>query len=253
MENVRHSEPVFNVPAPITVMVGVLVAIHAARQLLSLPDDNWLILALAFIPDRYAAAPMAWPGGELSTWTSPFTYMLLHGDWVHLFVNALSLMAFGGILARRLGAIRFVLFTLATGLTGALVFAVANPGLAVPVMGASGATAGMMAGALRLLFSAIDRLPKSQIFDAISQFPQRIPLKPLSSVFTDRRLLGATAIWFAINALGAFGLGAPGQGGPIAWEAHVGGYLMGLFSLNLFDPLKGGEATFEASDDEARS
>jgi membrane associated rhomboid family serine protease len=235
MANVRHHEPVFNVPAPVTAMVGVLVAVHLVRQALSENDENWLVLALAFIPDRYGSAPLPWPGGVVSSWMSPLTYMLIHGDWVHLGVNALSLMAFGGILARRLGAVRFLVFTILTGLAGALVFALANPNLAVPMMGASGATAGMMAGALRLLFSAVDHLPNSQIFDAISKFPQRIPLKPLSSVLTDRRLLSATGIWLAVNMLGAFGLGTPGQSGPIAWEAHVGGYLAGLLCLNWLD------------------
>ena len=235
MHEPPHREPVFNVPAVVTVMLGVLIAVHIVRLGLSDASDQWLVLALAFIPDRYTAHAYPWPGGVVSAVASPLTHMLIHGDWAHLMLNGASLLAFGGLLARRLTPLRFLAFTAMTGLAGAGLFWLVNPSLASPMIGASGAIAGMMAAALRLLFSAVDGISPQRVGEVIRTTPRLIALKDLKATLADRRMQGATVLWLIINTLGAYGLATPSPGETIAWEAHIGGYVAGLLGLGLFD------------------
>lgn len=232
--NPRH-EPVFNVPGIILAMLALIIAIHVGRSFLTDEADNWLVLALAFIPDRYSVNPLPWPGGDWSAWASPVTHMMLHGDMAHLVLNAASLAAFGGLIARRMGIQRFVLFTLVCGCAGAALFYGFNSTARSPLIGASGAIAGFMAAALRLLFSAIDTAPTGYAGEIIRRAPQNVVVKTLLQSLADRRLQMATAVWLLINALAAFGFGTPAEAGVIAWEAHIGGYFAGLVSFGLFD------------------
>lgn len=236
MTQPERREPMFNVPAIVLAMLVVIGVVHLARSALSEASDETLTLALAFIPDRYGLHPLAWPGGTISAWTSPLTYMAVHGDATHLAFNAASLLAFGGVVARRLGGVRFALFTAVCGVMGAALFFVLNLGVKAPLIGASGAISGMMAAALRLLFSALDGAPAGLAGELIRRAPQLITLKRLGAAMADRRLQLATGSWLFINLLAAFGLATPAQAGVVAWEAHVGGYLAGLLTFGLFDP-----------------
>lgn len=228
-------EPVFNVPRVVVAMLALIVAVHVLLGALPEAGESWLVLALAFIPGRYGSAGIAWPGGALAAWTSPVTHMFVHGDWTHLILNGASLLAFGGVVARRQGPATFLAFTLFTGLAGALMFYAFNPALQAPMVGASGAIAGMMAAALRLLFSAIDSAPPGMAGEYVRTQPRRIVRMDLAATIRDPRIRSATAVWLGVNLLGAYGLGTPGQVGAIAWEAHIGGFFAGLLGLGLFD------------------
>ncbi len=87
-----------------------------------LPDEQGLefLLALAFIPARYDGAAPELPGGYLTAVTSFVTYMVVHAGWVHLLVNLLWMAAFGSAVARRVGNLRFVSFSIVCGIAGAL-------------------------------------------------------------------------------------------------------------------------------------
>lgn len=235
MSNPIRREPVFDVPGAVAAMLGLIVAIHLGRTLLSDQDDNTVVLALAFIADRYTAHPAPWPGGFIAAWTAPFTHMLLHGDLSHLALNGASLAAFGTIVARRAGTLRFIGFTLVCGVAGAFTFAAFNWGAQAPLIGASGAIAGMMAISLRLLFSAMDQAPPGIAGELLRRAPQLVQLKSLGATFADRRMQIATAIWLGINLMAAYGLGTPAEAGVVAWEAHIGGFFTGLAVFGLFD------------------
>jgi len=226
---------VFNIPGVVAAMLGLIVVVHLGRQALSEMDDTIFVLALAFIGDRYTAHPADWPGGAWSAWTSPVTHLLLHGDVSHLALNGASLAAFGTIIARRIGALRFIAFTLVCGGAGALAFLVFNWGIQAPLIGASGAIAGMMAVALRLLFSAIDSAPPGIAGELLRRAPHRVWMKSLSATLADRRMQIATGIWLGINLLAAYGFGTPAEAGVVAWEAHIGGFFTGLALFGLFD------------------
>lgn len=229
----QSNEPLFNVPTGVLIVIGVLIAVHVGRQLLPEDLDMWFVLAGAFVPSRYAGEADLLPGGTLAMFTSPFTYQLIHGDYTHLAFNSLWLLAFGGAIALRAGTIRFVVFGLMCGLVAAFAFLAVNWDASVPVIGASGAVAGLMGGTMRFLFSAIDMGGIWRLREA----PRSVPLMPIAVALTDKRVLAATVILIAINLLTVVGVGTVGaESSTIAWESHIGGYLAGLLLFGLFDP-----------------
>lgn len=227
----RNREPIFNVPGPVLLILGVMIAVHVGRQYLSEESALWWLVALAFIPGRYTVAPGDLPGGEIAGVTSFLTHLFVHADTVHLAVNSAWLLAFGTPLAKRLGWRRFYIFAACCGVAGALTFLILHPGLMAPVIGASGAIAGLMGGVLRFLFPAID----SHSGYLLRENPAAIPAMPLPVALRDKRLLSSTAAFVALNLLAIVGLGALMPAGTIAWEAHLGGYFFGLLCFGFFD------------------
>ncbi|MCH9764936.1 MAG: rhomboid family intramembrane serine protease [Alphaproteobacteria bacterium] len=224
-------EPIFNVPTVIVATVSFLVAIHLVRAVLPVDMEEWFLLAMAFIPGRLDGMAASLPGGDVATFTSFFTHMLVHGDMTHLIFNSAWMLAFGGAIALRVGGLRTLAFAICCGLAGALTFLIFNFGLMAPVIGASGAISGLMGGTMRFLFGAIDLGGLQMLRIA----PQNVPLMPLRQAVADQRILIMTGIWIAINLLAIIGIGQPNASGGVAWEAHVGGYLFGLLAFGWFD------------------
>lgn len=229
-------QPIFNVPGPVLALLAIMVLVHIVMQYLPEDEMLWWLTALAFVPARYAQGAGELAGGETASYTSFITHQFVHGDIVHLSINGAWLLAFGTPLAKRLGWWRFVLLTLSCGVAGALTFLALHFGLMAPVIGASGAIAGLMGAVLRFLFPAIDHHQGALLRDD----PRAIPAMPLSVALRDRRVIGASLAFVALNLLAIFGLGSPSNAGEIAWEAHLGGYFFGLLFFGLFDvaPLK---------------
>lgn len=226
-------QPIFNVPAAVVAVLAVLVGVHLARLVLAPETDAWVVIAMAFIPGRYAGYGPELPGGEPAMATSLVTHMLVHGDATHLLFNAAWLLAFGGVVAERIGSMRFLALSLFTGLAGALAFMFAHPGALSPMIGASGAVSGLMGATMRFLFSALD----GGGLWRLRLTPHEVPLMPLSVALRDQRILSTTAIWLAINLLAIIGFAGVAVETGIAWEAHVGGYLAGLLAYGWFDSI----------------
>jgi membrane associated rhomboid family serine protease len=233
------SEPVFNVPRVITATLALLIAIHAVRELLLSDEENIeFLLLFAFIPVRYDATILtmgSMPGGlGAQLWTF-VTYALIHGDLMHLLVNGVWLLAFGSPIARRFGAVRFIVFFVVTAIAGAAAHLVTHLGDLQPMIGASAAISGCMAAAIRFVFQRGGPLHLLREGGADAY---RVPALPLIAALRDRRILVFLIAWFAINALFAF-TSAPiiGTGQVVAWQAHIGGFLAGLIAFAWFDPV----------------
>jgi membrane associated rhomboid family serine protease len=126
-----------------------------------------------------------------------------------------------------MGAARFLLFWVVTAAAAAALHYLFHQHDNVPLVGASGAIAGMMGAAARFGFR-IDRSAEKPAFSGR-------PL-PVMFVLRLRPVVTFLAIWMGINLLsGLFGL-VPGEEGTIAWEAHVGGFLAGFFGIGAFIP-----------------
>lgn len=225
-------EPIFNIPPSVVVALGLLAAVHVSLQLLPTEDANWTTLALAFIPARYGGMAEELPGGREAAVASFATYQLVHADVTHLLVNGAWLLAFGGAVARRIGAARFFAFATLCGAAGAVLFLLLRWGELVPVVGASGAVSGLMAAALRFFFGAADRGDLGQLHSA----PETVPLIGLAETLTNRRILTVVAIWIAINFIMALAVPTSISEGGIAWEVHLGGFVVGLLTFGAFDP-----------------
>lgn len=216
-------EPVFNLPAVALALIGLCAGVHLVRAyLLSQSQDLWLLTRFAFIPWRYS-------GGfalDIYAFMAPWTYAFLHGGMAHLAVNMIWLAAFGSPLANRVGAVRFLLFWLVTSLAAVALHYVLHRFDAVPLVGASGAISGMMGAAARFGFQIDRRHGRAAFGGKVLSVPQ---------VFRSRMAVTFLAVWFGVNFLMAFGFGAPQEGGGIAWEAHIGGFLAGFLLVRLFD------------------
>jgi membrane associated rhomboid family serine protease len=224
-------EPIFNVPGAVLATLAVLIAVHVALSMLSPDQYTWWVLALAFIPARYSGLAGELPGGRTAEVTSFVTHMAVHADITHLAFNGLWLLAFGSVLAARMGGVRFLALSIAGGISGALLFLLFNPGLAAPVIGASGAVSAMMGAVMRFLFNAIDR---GEGF-LLRHRPSAIPAMTIAEALRDRRVVLASIAFLAINLLAIIGFGKLGEAGAIAWQAHIGGYLFGLLAFAAFD------------------
>lgn len=234
----RSSEPMFNVPPVVTAILGVMVLVHAVRTLLLSPRTNVeFLLLFAFIPGRYDSTLLgsgSVPGGlAADVWTF-VTYAFIHGDLVHLGINSVWLLAFGTPIARRFGAVRFLVYFGVTAAAGAAVHLLTHPGEFAPMVGASAAISGFMAGAMRFAFEGGGPLELWRPHDAASY---QVPAAPLSVALRDPRIVAFLAVWFGLNIL--LGLGSLGISGdaPIAWQAHIGGFLAGLVLFAAFDPV----------------
>ncbi len=145
-----------------------------------------------------------------------FTYMFLHGGWMHLIGNMAFMWVFADNVEDGFGHAGFLLFYLACGVAAALVHVAMSVSSQVPLIGASGAVAGVLA-AYMLLF------PRSQVLILLFM---RIPLR-LSALWV-------LAAWFVFQVISAL-LATPGKGG-VAWWAHVGGFAAGLVLTLLLRP-----------------
>lgn len=220
-----------NAPRAILVAIGVLASIHAGRMLLGEDTDAHVVLSLAFIPARYGVGGAGLPGEPYALIASFLTHALVHGDWVHLTINSAWLLIFGSLIVRRMGTLRALLLGIAAAVAGAVAFLALNLGLLAPVVGASGAVSGLMGATMRLLFAAMDQGGPW----LLREDPGAIRAMSLARALSDRRVLSAIAMLVLINALMLIGVGGLAEPGGIAWEAHLGGFLVGLLLFDLFD------------------
>jgi membrane associated rhomboid family serine protease len=233
----RSSEPIFNVPGVVTLTIALLVGVHVLREFVLSPmADRDFLLLFAFIPLRYETSVLGtagWPGGLAADIWTFITYALIHGSWLHLGINVVWLLAFGSPVARRFGAWRYLAFFAATAAAGAAVHLATHLEDRAIMVGASAAISGFMAAAIRFVFQ---RHAPLGLFGTNEAHAYRMPAAPLSAVLRDGRVLAFIAVWFGLNLL--FGtVSIDGSDQPIAWQAHVGGFVAGLIAFALFDPV----------------
>ena len=232
-------EPALNIPPVVVAVLAILVLVHGVRVFVLTPDQNSEVLWLfAFDPIRYGIGilpPEALPGGwGAQIWTF-VTYALLHASWIHLGVNAIWFLPFGSAMARRFGALRFLMFFAVTAAAGAFAHLLAYGGQNAPVIGASAAISGTMAGAMRFAFQRGGPL---SFWRTGGESDYRVPAASLSDTLRQPAVLVFLVVWFGINLL--FGLislpiGGVGGGEVVAWQAHIGGFLAGLLLFSWFD------------------
>ncbi len=133
------------------------------------------------------------------------TYMFLHGGWFHLIGNMMFLWVFGDNVEDAMGHVRFLAFYLLCGVAGGLAHALMLPGSDAPLIGASGAVAGVIAAYLMLH-------PRVKLWVLVLM---RIPLR-LSAIW----VLGA---WVAFQVWNVIAMTDDGTG----WWAHLGGLIAG--------------------------
>ena len=197
------AEPLINLPPATKALLGIFVFIHIVINF-TIDDVQryWIFEHFGLVTGAYTGhAPLPlW-----SLIAGPFTYMFLHGSWMHLVMNGAMMMAFGAGVERWMGGRRlFALFFLCALASGAVQFAF-SPDSAHPVIGASGGLSGLFAAVLVML--------QQRGYGATGRFG----------------IWPFVLVWIVLSVI--FGMmGAP-DGSAIAWPAHIGGFLAGFVFL----------------------
>lgn len=183
-------------------------ALLAVNVLVFLWQKNHSPEEFALIVRTYGVVPLnAFSPGRVFAF---LTYMFLHADFFHLVANCWVLFIFGDNVESLTGRVRFVAFYLLCGIAACVVHILFNQGESVPIVGASGAIAGVM-GAYFL------RYPKAKV----TTF--------LVLIFMDIPAFVYLALWFLMQI--AYGLKSASN---VAWWAHVGGFLAGMLLFQFF-------------------
>ena len=216
----KDENPTRRFPIVTVVLIAVNVLIHLYQFGLD-PRSAW------YFVHKYGAVPLL-----ITTGQDPFpfdgmpvdatilTSMFLHGGILHLISNVWFLWIFGNNVEDVIGRVRFLFFYLASGVAASAVFVLINPDFTSPLIGASGAIAGVMGGYLMLF-------PRARVLTLIL-----IIIYPLFIWLPAWFFL---VYWFVIQL---FTAGAAAQSN-VAWEAHVAGFLVGLLLVRfLIRPVK---------------
>jgi membrane associated rhomboid family serine protease len=194
--------PIFNLPPGVKWLILVLVCVHIAQQIM----PYWLNIRLektfGYIPLRFwLVLHGQWGGPGFEIVATPLTYLFLHGSWLHLGVNILSLAAFGTAVENIAGARFMTWLFMICGVMGAFTEFAVEPRSPEIIIGASAGISGLFAVAF---LSMAER-------QRMSRF----------------KLISVTALVVGIIVVMGIG-GVPGSAMPVAWIAHVGGFLSGV-------------------------
>lgn len=203
---------------PIITITLIIINIYVyARQFLSTPwGFEQIILNYSLIPALFTERIQ-----ELSFFGLIYpplvTSFFLHGSWFHVLSNMLYLWIFGDNIEDKLGPFRFIVFYLLSGVIANLAHILTDPHSTIPLVGASGAVAGIL-GAYFITF------PRAKITSLIFIF-FFITVRKIPAVFF-------LFFWFIIQVFnGISSLG--GMGNNVAWWAHIGGFLTGIVLMTL--------------------
>ena len=196
-----------------------LIALNVAAFFLELsqPSERALqsfITAWGVVPREYSSGHDIAPLIPLPFWSTLITSMFLHGGWMHLGGNMLYLWIFGDNLNKVMGQVRYFLFYILCGLAAGLAHIAFNSGSGVPSVGASGAISGVLGGYMVLF-------PRNRV---------RVMMRGGITAVPAYVMLG---LWILIQIVsGAMDQG--GEGGGVAFMAHIGGFAAGLVLVKLF-------------------
>jgi membrane associated rhomboid family serine protease len=205
--------PIVNAPPVVLALIAVLLGIHLLIQIGGQDWQIWVLYAFALIPARFGGSEST-AMIEGSQYWSLITYGFLHDGWLHVLFNSIWLLIFGTRVAQQFGSLRFLTIAFISTLGGALAMLWVYWGMFIVVIGASAAVSGLLAAAIPIMFGG--------------------PGTPLSfgEFLHDRRALIFMFVFLGMTLLtGVQGLPGFADGGRIAWEAHLGGFLAGLASF----------------------
>ncbi len=191
------------------IITVILIAINCLvffYQVISPQGPEYYVLKFGIIPYEITHWQPAVPVPRIFWPLSLITGMFLHGSLLHLVGNMLYLWIFGNNVEDFLGPVKFIFFYLACGLLASLIQVAVYPGSKIPMIGASGAIAGLL-GAYFVLF------PSARVKTLVFLFFY------FTVVYVPAWIL--LGLWFILQVSNI------GMGGGVAWFAHIGGFLAG--------------------------
>ncbi len=205
---IRDTQPSYSKPVVTVLIIVVNILIFLFEYSLDPYTRNAFIGAYGLVPDRFHVSAI-------------FTSMFLHAGWLHVLGNMWFLWIFGDNIEDILGHEKFLVFYLLCGIAAAISQTFLNPFSRVPMVGASGAIAGVM-GAYLIKF------PRAQI--------QSVVILIFFPFFTDIPAWVMLIYWFVIqlfSGVGSIASAQYAQGGGTAFFAHVGGFIAGIVLIKV--------------------
>lgn len=224
-------QPIFLLPRVVTVLCGLLVAVHGAGLVLGPAVDEQLTFWLGYIPLRFIAG-LETPSDWLPLLWTPLTHALLHANWEHLLVNVAWLAVFATPVARRYGSWPTVIIFAISAVAGAAAFTATNLYEGTFLVGASGGVAGLTGAAVRFIFQPVVVGRNAETGEPVVLGRR---LASLTELMRNPRSRWFTLIWVALNAAIPLLPLLGGEAVPIAWQAHLGGFAAGLLMAPLFE------------------
>lgn len=216
----HDDNPTRRFPVVTVAFIIANVAIFVAQLLLhhwgvALEEWYYVLGARPLELTRHVDVP---PYGWLPWWATLFTSMFVHGGWLHLIFNMWFLWIFGNNVEDAMTRSRYVVFYFACGMAATAAQALVAPESDVPLIGASGAVAGVL-GAYLVLF------PRARVLTVI-------PLVVVWPVF-DVPAWVLLLAWFVLQGVGGAQSYGSGEAG-VAFFAHLGGFATGTLLVLLF-------------------
>ncbi|MDD2352403.1 MAG: rhomboid family intramembrane serine protease [Candidatus Caldatribacteriota bacterium] len=208
----------------ITIILIIINSLVYYYQFFIVTDSIRFIYSFGLTPFEISQGVDIIPYGPSPIYLTIVSSMFMHGSFVHLFGNMLYLWIFGNNIEDYLGKIKFTIFYFLSGIFAAFTQILISPQSQVPMIGASGAVAGVL-GAYFILF------PKSRITTLIF-FGFFIRLIKMPALF----VLG---IWIIFQLLYGFSnISLQGADAGVAWFAHIGGFIGGIILIKLIKPVR---------------
>ena len=208
----RDDNPTQTFPSVTITLIAINTLVYLLQT--TMPADAQLTFLYRFgaIPRALINLADPFPGDGIPPYLTVITSMFVHGGFLHLAGNMLFLWIFGNNIEDVLGHVLFIFFYFGCGAVAAFSHILTNPDSIQPMVGASGAIAGVMGGYLVLF-------PRARVLTLFL-----IIFYPLLIWIPAVVVLG---LWFLLQFLNA------GAGTDVAWTAHVGGFICGMIAIKI--------------------
>lgn len=212
----KDLNPTRRIPVITYGLIVVNVLVFLWEQSVPVNELEELFMRLSVVPATFIQDPLA-----LDTILDFFRSMFFHGGWAHLLGNMLYLWLFGDNLEDRMGVVLYLFLYFLGGIVASIAQIVINPNSLVPMIGASGAIAGILGGYL-ILFPGVR--------------VRGIILLGLYARTAEWPAWAVLGLWFVLQLFnGAVALGVQtGTTGGVAFFAHIGGFITGFVLTWIF-------------------
>lgn len=201
----------FQVVTVALIVINLFMFVVFQGAEMDIPDFRLALIPITFFESQVRPPDLIFIPEELTV----ISHMFLHGSWLHLAGNMLFLWVFGDNVEDAMGHVKFLIFFILCGVAGGLAYAIMTPDPSSPLIGASGATSGVVAAYLMLH-------PRVKVW-VLATLLVKVPLRLPAWI-----VLGAYVLWNVIMVL---------SGDPLsntAWSAHIGGLIAGAALTPLF-------------------
>ena len=202
----KKREPIFNnMPPGVLIIGGIMVAIEVYLQIFGLESRRTLIIYFSFVPKIFLSQFQELYFGDY--YFRFISHTFLHGDFFHMILNVVVLIAVGKHIEENLGLLKFLIIFFISAISGALFFQVIDPTQTSPLVGASSSVYGLLA----FFFGR----------DFFVRLNNSMPIQPVINIAVVMILIHIPLVLWGPLLLGA----------EIGWQGHLGGAISGFLLI----------------------